>query len=115
MLTYGVVLHHDIDRPQSAAIIIGAIRKLKFEFLHNTAYNPDFAPSDCHVFGPVEDALRFANVKEVKVTVHTWLRVQPKTFLVGGITLVLNRSNKCVEKLGFSFWIYIFTVYFKHN
>jgi hypothetical protein len=45
------------------------IQKLKFMLLPHPAHSPDTVPSDFHIFGPLNDALRghqFANDTEVK-------------------------------------------------
>jgi hypothetical protein len=86
-----------------ASPTVKTIRKLKSELLPHPPYSPDLAPPDYHIFGPIKDALRgrrLANDEEVKNAVHTWLRVKPKTFIPGDIRRLVDRSNKCVEKLG---------------
>ena len=42
-------------------------------------HSPDLAPSDYHLFAPLQEALRgrgFAGDDEVKDAVHVWLRSQ---------------------------------------
>jgi hypothetical protein len=50
------------------------------------------APSDFHLFGPVENHLGgrcFADDKEIETEVQKWLRQQPKDFYAAGFdTLV---------------------------
>jgi hypothetical protein len=44
--------------------------------------NTIFALLDCHLFGPLRNALRvhhFASDHELKEMVHTWLATQPET------------------------------------
>ena len=62
-------------------IHIPVIIQLKFKILPHPPYNPDIAPSDYHMFGPLKEALhgrRFASEDEVKDAVHVWLRSQLK-------------------------------------
>jgi hypothetical protein len=58
---------------------------------------------DNHIFGPLKKAFRehwFANDREVKEAVHTWLHTQLELFFADGMRKLVDRSNKCVEKLG---------------
>jgi histone-lysine N-methyltransferase SETMAR len=53
--------------------------------LEHPAYSPDVAPSDCHLFVPLKDALRgskFSTEKEMREVVHKWLGDQPNTFFL---------------------------------
>ena len=64
---------------------------------------PDLAPSDFHLFGPLKNALRgrrFAADDEVKEAVHDWLRSQPQTFFSNGIEKLTDHWAKCIEKKG---------------
>jgi hypothetical protein len=42
----------------------------------------------------------FHAMKRAKDAVQTWLRGQLKTFFSDGIRRLVDRSNKCVDKLG---------------
>ena len=78
-----IVLLHDNDRPHTAAHTVETLRKLNFEVLAHPPYSPDIATSDCHLFGPLKEALRgcrFTSDQELKEAVHAWLAAQPKTF-----------------------------------
>ena len=62
----GVLLLRDETHSHSAATVV---RQLKFELLPNPLYSPDLAPSDYHMFGPLNKALhgrRFASDDEVR-------------------------------------------------
>jgi histone-lysine N-methyltransferase SETMAR len=53
--------------------------------MEHSAYSPDLAPSDFHLFGPLKKALRgrrFSCDDDVKAAVHQWLRAQPKIFFL---------------------------------
>jgi len=77
--------------------------KLGFTVLEHPAYIPDFAHSDYHLFGPLEEALagrRHTSDKEVIEAVHEWLAAQPKTFLFEVIQKFLESWNKSFAKYG---------------
>jgi hypothetical protein len=87
-LSKKVLLLHDNTRPHTAKFAVETISCLGFEVLERPAYSPDLAPSDCS-FGPPKDAIRvrrFPTDEEVQGLVHKWLRDQPETFFMGGIT-----------------------------
>jgi hypothetical protein len=76
-----------------AAVTIETIQKLKFELLPHSAHSPNLTPSDYHIFRPLKESLcgcRFANVKKVKDTVHTWLHMQPKKLFADGISKLVD-------------------------
>jgi histone-lysine N-methyltransferase SETMAR len=69
LLAKTVLLHHDKVRPHAATATIKTIQKLNFELHPHPPYSPDFAPSDYHLFGSLEKALRghrFGSDEEVK-------------------------------------------------
>jgi histone-lysine N-methyltransferase SETMAR len=119
MPTEEVVLHHENTWLHTAAATIETIQKLKFKFLLHPAYSPDLATSDYHIIGPLKDALCgcwLANNEEVKDTVHTWLRMEPKTFF----TDVSGRSrtkvtNVCEARGLHKKWQYICSCYLLQN
>jgi hypothetical protein len=83
MIVATVNLQHDNARPHTANKTLGTIQDLKFEILEHPPYSLDLAPNDFHMFGPLKDAIRgvyVSNDEEVKNSVHSWLRTQPKSF-----------------------------------
>jgi histone-lysine N-methyltransferase SETMAR len=53
------------------------IQELQWELLEHPPYSPDLAPSDFHLFGPLNNHLggkRFANGEEVETEMRKWLR-----------------------------------------
>ena len=83
LLSKSVVLLHDNARPHIAAHTAETLRKLKFKVMAHPPYSPDLAPSDYHLFGPLEKAIRgrrFTSDHEVKKAGHAWLAAQPKIF-----------------------------------
>ena len=63
---------------------------------------PDLAPSDFHLFGPLKNALqgRRFSCDDVKAAVHEWLRTQHKTFFADGIKKLVGRWENCIGKQG---------------
>jgi histone-lysine N-methyltransferase SETMAR len=101
LLSKGVVLLHDNDRPHTAAHTAETLRKLKFDVMAHPSYSLDLASSDYHLFGPLKEALRgrrFTSDEVEKEAVHAWLASQPKTFFSEGIRKLVQRWTKCVEK-----------------
>jgi histone-lysine N-methyltransferase SETMAR len=53
-----VLLHHDNARPRTSLHTREAITKLQWTVLPHPPYSPDLAPSDYHLFCPLNDAVR---------------------------------------------------------
>ena len=102
-LSKGIVLLHDNARSHTAAHTVETLQKHKFEVLAHPPYSTNVAPSDYHLFGPLEEVLRgrrFTSAQELKEAVHAWLAAQPKTFYSEGIKKLVQRWKKCIEKQG---------------
>jgi histone-lysine N-methyltransferase SETMAR len=64
-----VLLLHDNAQPHTSLRTSEAIEKMGWTVLPRPAHSSDLAPSDCHLFRPVTDALRgrhFADDNELK-------------------------------------------------
>jgi histone-lysine N-methyltransferase SETMAR len=64
-----VLLLPDKARPHTSSCASEATANTRWTVLPHPAHSPDLAPSDCHVFGPVKDALdgqHFADDYELK-------------------------------------------------
>ena len=97
------LLLHDNARPHTAAHTLETLKQLKWEAMEHPDYSPDLAPSDFHLFGPLENALRgrrFSCDDDVKSAVYQWLLTQPKTFFADGIKKSVGRWEKCIAKQG---------------
>jgi len=54
----GVCSLYENARPHMTLLTINTIQKLNWEVLEHSAHSPDLAHSDCHLFGPLKNALR---------------------------------------------------------
>ena len=69
LLTQGVILLHDNDRPHTARLTLETVEQLGLKVLPHPPYSPDLAASDYHLFGPMKKMLRgqkFASDTEVR-------------------------------------------------
>jgi hypothetical protein len=87
-----------------AARTVDKPRAQKFEVSRHPTYNPDLAPSDFHLFGPLKEHLhghKFAN-DEVMEAVQSQLKVMPKRsfFFLEGIRKLMDRWTKCAAEQG---------------
>jgi transposase len=57
MLTYGVVLLHDIACQHTAACTRALLEHFNWELLDYPSYSPDPTPSNCHLFTYVKNLL----------------------------------------------------------
>jgi len=102
-LTTGVCLLHDNAKPHTATATVLTIEELQFECIPHPPYSPDLAPSDFHIFGPLNDALsgmQFRDDDEVRSAVHEWLHTRLKEFFYHGIYALVKRWCKCIELQG---------------
>jgi hypothetical protein len=89
----------DNVRPQTAALTMATLLKLKWDVLPHPPYSPDLAPSDYHLFGPMKMVLgckRFRNNDEVIAAVQSWIHKQPKPSL--------KLELRSFQKVGTSVW-----------
>jgi histone-lysine N-methyltransferase SETMAR len=104
LLCSGVLLQHDNARPHTALATAKKITDLRLECIPHPAYSPNLAPSDFHVFGPLEEALggkKFSTDDEIKEAVHRWLRSQSEEFFFSrGIQALVKRWHTCIERGG---------------
>jgi histone-lysine N-methyltransferase SETMAR len=83
------VLLPDIAYPHTAAHTVETLKKLNFDVLEHHLYSPDLAPSDYHLFDPLQQAIRgrqFAMEQQLKETV---LVCQPKAFYSEGMKKIM--------------------------
>jgi histone-lysine N-methyltransferase SETMAR len=76
-----VILLHDNAHPHRTNQTVEIIYELGLELMEQPSYSSDLAPSDFHMFGPMEEALkgrRFSSYEEVIGAVQNRLKTQPK-------------------------------------
>jgi len=76
-----------------------SIAKFGCILLSHPPCNPDVAPSDFHLFGPLNDALRgtkFEDDESVIRAVRTWLREQETSWYREGMHALVSRWGKAV-------------------
>jgi histone-lysine N-methyltransferase SETMAR len=86
--------------PHTAALMMATLLKLKWDVLRHPPYSPDLAPSDYHLFGPLNRVCRgkrFRNNDEVIAAMQSWIHEQPKTCFETGIKKLPERWHKCIE------------------
>jgi hypothetical protein len=98
--------HHDNARPYTAWATQERIQELQWGLPEHLPYNldlapnPDLAPSDFHLFGPLKNHLggqRFTDDEKVEMEVRKWLRQQSKDFYAAGFDALVKRWDKCIN------------------
>jgi len=82
--------------------VVETVDSLGLEVLPHPPYSSDLAPSDYHLSGPMKKMLsgqKFASNMQVQWAVHQWLVQQPTLFFALGIHKVVERWDKCLNKL----------------
>jgi hypothetical protein len=95
MLTSGLVLLHDSERPNSLTTtrIRALLEHFNWELFDHSLYNPDLAPSDYHLFTYLKNWLssqRFNN-EELIAGVKMWLNSQAENFFNTSILKLIFR------------------------
>jgi hypothetical protein len=95
-----ILLLHDNARPHSSLRTREAIVKMGSTVLPHSAYSPDLASSDCHLFGRVKDTLRgrhFAD-NELVQSFRDVVRGRGREFYNTVIQRRTQSLQTCVEK-----------------
>jgi hypothetical protein len=77
-----------------------AIAKIVRTVLPHPAHSPDLAPSYCHLFGPVKDALhgrRFADGNELKQSFRDVLQSRAKYFTTSVLSILLKVGQRVLK------------------
>ncbi|KAJ4435147.1 hypothetical protein ANN_23723 [Periplaneta americana] len=102
MLSSGVIFLHDNARPHTARHIATKLQEFNWEVLDHRPYSPDLAHSDYHLFMHMKTWLstkRFDDDEELKTSVVSWLQSQAAEFYDCGISKLVKRYDKCLNKL----------------
>ena len=96
-----VIILHDNARPHVANKTVNKLTKFHWELLEHSPYSPNLAPSDFHLFSPLMKflaGLRFTCDDEVKAAVRQWFHSQTADFYRSGITKLVLRLDKCLNR-----------------
>ncbi|XP_018046256.1 PREDICTED: histone-lysine N-methyltransferase SETMAR-like [Atta colombica] len=97
-----VVFHQDNARPVSL-ITRQKLLELGWDVLPHPPYSPDLAPSDFHLFRPLQNSLNgksFNSLVEVKNHLEKFFAEKPERFWKDGIFKLPERWRKVVEQNG---------------
>ena len=103
MLTSGIVFFHDNARPHSARRTTALLESFNWDVFNHPPYSPDLAPSDYHLFMHMKKWLgsqRFDDDEELKDAVTGWLQAQAGDFYAEGISKLVKRYDKCLNRYG---------------
>ncbi|GBO36760.1 hypothetical protein AVEN_104908-1 [Araneus ventricosus] len=95
-------LHHN-TRPHKALTTQGLLRSFGWEVWQQLPYSPDLSPCDFHVFGKIKEHLggrQLSNDDQVQTAVLSYLQDQGAIFYRQGIERIVQRSDKCLQRLG---------------
>jgi len=102
MLTRAVILLHDDARLHTALLTLETVEQLALEVLPHPPYIRTWLPVTI-LFQPMKKmlgGLKFASDTEVQSVIRQRLGQQPASFFASGIQKLVNRWNKCLNKLG---------------
>ena len=100
LLSTGVLLQHDNDRPHTAHSTVATIQDLSFECLPLLLYSPDLAPVTFMSLDHWKSDGRQVFQVRRKQAMHEWLCSQPKDFFSRGIHALLKCWNTCMVCTG---------------
>jgi hypothetical protein len=120
MLTFGVVLLHDNERPHTAACARALLEHFSWELFDHHLCSPDLTPRDYHLFTYLQNWLEsqyLNNNEELMEGVKTWLSSQAADFFDTGeqkfISDTRNASIPAMTKLKSSISMYVSFLYNK--
>jgi histone-lysine N-methyltransferase SETMAR len=100
MLSSGVMLLHVNARRHAAARTQAMLQEFGWEVFEHTAYSPDLAPSNFHLFRKLKEFLggrRFRSDEEVQDAVKEWLNGLAAEIYDEGIQKLVTRYDKCLN------------------
>ena len=94
-----VILLHDNAPSHTAKLVKETIEAFGWEILSHSAYSPDLAPSDYHLFASMGHALaqqRFISYEDVQKWLDDWFSSKEQQFFWRGIHKLSNKWKKCI-------------------
>jgi len=95
-----MLIQHDNAHPHTSLRTQEAIAKFGWTVLPHPPYSLDLAPSDCHLFGPLKNALcgtRFEDDKSMIRALRTWLHEQETSWYGEGMHAFVSRWHKAID------------------
>jgi hypothetical protein len=95
-----MLVQHDNARPHTSLRTQEAIAKFGWTVLPHSPNNPDLSQSDFHLFGPLEDTLRWTRFEDDESVIHavrTWLSEQEMSWFREGMYALISRWHKAVD------------------
>ncbi|PNF33875.1 hypothetical protein B7P43_G06730 [Cryptotermes secundus] len=77
------------------------LQSFGWEIMEHATHSPDLAPSDYHMFGPLKkfrSGQRFISDDDAKTAVRRCFRPQPAEFYNSGISKLVVRWDKCLNR-----------------
>ena len=97
------MLLHDNARPHVAKETQKTIINLDWEVMPHSAYSPDLAPSDYHLFRSLEHSMRdksFENGQDIENHMSSYCEFKPVSFFREGIREVPIIWQKVIDNEG---------------
>jgi histone-lysine N-methyltransferase SETMAR len=94
-----MLIQHDNARPHTNLRTQKAIARFGWNVLPHPPYSPDLAPSDFHLSGPLNDALRGTRFEDDEIViraVRTWLHENETSWYREGMHALVSRWRKAV-------------------
>ena len=92
-----IIFHDDNARPHVAIPVKNYLENSGWKVLAHPPYSPDLAPSDYHLFRPMQHALtgiRFTSEQGIKNWLDSFLATKPAQFFWDGIHKLPERWEK---------------------
>jgi hypothetical protein len=98
-----MILFHDNARPHVTKAVKETLEALRWEVLPHSAYLPDCAPYDYHLFRSMAHTLtveHFNSYESVEKWVSDWIASKDESFFRRGICLLPERWKKVMSNDG---------------